>query len=148
MKELIETQHEVDEQEAAEYDAIAMDVGELPPDCASFSLYLLPLLWRVCLYGRDTRATVPDQTYENIEAVARETFAIAEELKQVNKPCFKDWSHTNEDCALGCVCAIRADGTAEGSHRRDKESQALDIVLLMTSIYPNVASYTLSLSYL
>ncbi|KAF7790121.1 hypothetical protein EIP86_001073 [Pleurotus ostreatoroseus] len=57
MKELIETQHEVDEQEAAEYDAIAMDVGELPPD-------------------------LPDQTYENIEAVARETFAIAEELKQ------------------------------------------------------------------
>ena len=41
MKELIETQHEVDEQEAAEYDAIAMDVGELPPDCVSFSLFLI-----------------------------------------------------------------------------------------------------------
>lgn len=39
MKELIETQKEVDEQEAEEYAAIVADVEELPPDCACFALF-------------------------------------------------------------------------------------------------------------
>lgn len=81
MRELVAEQHAVDEAEAGEYASIvddSEDVGGVAPDCECNLC-----VTRSCEKGADGRGAVPDKTYENVENVARRTFAIAEELKQV-----------------------------------------------------------------